>query len=314
MVAMKEAASVVDMLNRSLRKDSRMRDQVDIVMETMLKTKAGYFYHDWLAEHYRPIDLRQLIADAGARGLKIAGSAANYDLDMTDLDKEASAMLHAFGDDHGSRLLAIDIMRGPHIFHRELFIRSDAPPPSIEDGYKAVSYGFDGSREEIETDKGTATKYFLTDTFAVTTNTPQSRSILDLLHTNSPTEFSYAEIHERTGVDEALLRGILFDICRNNFVVTRSTPSPFVLEPCERPVAAPLVRAMANRGDRIIAHRSTDVETDKAETRLLFVLSDGTRTRSEIAATMSEVLEREIPVEMVDGAVGHYARKRMFSA
>jgi hypothetical protein len=74
------------------------------------------------------------------------------------------------------------------------------------------------------------------------------------------------------------------------------------------------VRAMANRGDRIIAHRSTDVETDKAETRLLFVLSDGTRTRSEIAATMSEVLEREIPVEMVDGAVGHYARKRMFSA
>lgn len=314
MVAMKEAATVIDMINRSLRPDSKMRDHIDFVMQIMLNTKAGYFYHDWLAEHYRPIDLRQLIADSAAHGLKIAGSAANYDLDVPDLDDEAKAMLDSFGDDHGARLLAIDLLRGPSIFHRELFVRTDAPPPPVTDGYKAVTYGFEGSREDTQTEAGPVTRYFLSDTFSVTINTARSRAVLDLLYLNQPAEFTYDEILEHTKVDPDWLRSTLFELCRNNFIVTRSTPAPFTLEPGERPVAAPLVRAMADRGERIIAHRSADVEADKLETRLLFALSDGTRTRTEIAVAMSELLGRDVPLAMVEGAVAHYARRRMFSA
>ena len=197
--AMKKGAQGLGMLNRSQRDSSRLQAQLDVLIKDFPSFDPAYFFHDWLAEHYAPIDLHQFIPLAKANKLRIAGSAGGYDLHLDDLDDEARRALDTFGNDPGQRLVALDVLYGGHIFHRDLIIRTDTPPDAAPDGITELSFAFTGTREEVEADEGLAIKYASGEKAMVTTNTPSTIAVLDYLHSAGSAEVGYGELLSRTG-------------------------------------------------------------------------------------------------------------------
>lgn len=312
--AMIKGAELIGMLARAQRKTSRLQVQLDLLIKDMPKFEPGYFFHDWLAEHYAPVDLRDFIAAAASRNLMLAGSVAGYDLVVDDLDPDARSLIDRLGDNWGERLAAFEMLHGGHIFHRDLLVRADAPPPAAPDGITGVSFAFTGSREEVAAEDGKAITYTAGEDIMVTTATPSTIAVLDCLWAAESAEVGYADILRETGVDEAKLRQILLFLNALSMVEANATPQPFVVHPGERPRAGHMVRVMLELGDRAASLRCSGIEADQPETRYCLVLCDGTRTREEIAATMTAAFGKEITVEMVDAAIASFARRRVFEA
>jgi SAM-dependent methyltransferase len=312
--AMKKGARGIGMLNRSQRDSSRLQAQLDVLIKDFPSFDPAYFFHDWLAEYYAPIDLHQFIPLAKANRLGIAGSASGYELLLDDLDEEASGAVDVFGGDPGQRLAALDVLYGGNIFHRDLMIRTDTPPEPAPDGITELSFAFTGTREEVKADEGPAIKYASGEKAMVTTNTPSTIAVLDYLYNAGSAEIAYSELLARTGVRDEDLRRIMLTISTLALVTPHSTPQPFVLKPGERPRAGLLARTMLTLGDRAVNLRGNEVQAPEPETQYMVALCDGTRTRAEIAALMTIGLEKEIRVEMVDGAINNLARMRAFEA
>jgi hypothetical protein len=272
-----------------------------------------YFFHDWLAEHYAPIDLKRLIPLVRANGLRFAGSVNCYDLILDDLVDDARRMVEAL-DDAGERLALLDVLHGGHIFHRDLLIRSDAPPEAAPDGITELSFAFRGTREEIATEHGPAVRYSLSEKTNVTTNTPATIAVIDCLRDADCAEVPYGELQRRTGLADELLRAVLLHVIPIGVVSAHATPQPFVINPGERPRAGLLARIMPTLGNWAITLRGTRADMLDRETELCLALCDGTRTREQIAAAMTTELEAPVPVEMVDAAIRQLARNRAFEA
>ena len=98
--AIKKGAQGIAMLNRSQRHSSRLQVQLDVLIKDLPSFDPPYFFHDWLAEHYAPVDLRKLIPLAEAHRLRIAGTVSGYDLVVDDLDDEARGVLDSFDPFH----------------------------------------------------------------------------------------------------------------------------------------------------------------------------------------------------------------------
>ena len=156
--AMKRGAEGVALLNATQAKPSRLQGQLDVLMRDMPSFDPAYFFHDWLAEHYHPVDFKQLIQIARKGGLRIAGSAGNYDLVLDELTGDARHLVEA-EDDFGERLALLDLFLDTQMFHRDLFIRTDLPPAAAPDGISELSFAFDGTREEMDTDEGPAVQF-----------------------------------------------------------------------------------------------------------------------------------------------------------
>jgi SAM-dependent methyltransferase len=312
--AMKMGARGIAMLNRAQRETSRLQAQLDVLIKDFPSFDPAYFFHDWLAEYYAPIDLHQFIPLAAANKLRIAGSAGGYDLVLDDLDDEAKGYLDSLGDDVGRKLVALDVLFGGHIFHRDLLIRTDSPPERTGNGLAELSFAFTGKREEIEVEQGTAIKYTAGEKAMVTTNTPTTIAVLDYLYNAGSAEIGYDELRKWTGVKDEDLQKILLTVCTLSLITPHSTPQPFVLNPGERPRAGLLARTMLTLGDRAVNLRGNEVLAEEVETQYMVALCDGTRTRPEIAAAMAEGLEKPIDVEDVTKTITHLARMRAFEA
>ena len=122
------------MLNRSQRDTSRLQAQLDPLVKDLPSFDPAYFFHDWLAEHYAPIDLKQLMPLARA-SISDCRVSRRLRLHLDDLDDDARGS--RTGKDAGERLVLLDILHGGHIFHRDLFIRADAPPEAAPTASKS---------------------------------------------------------------------------------------------------------------------------------------------------------------------------------
>lgn len=309
-----KAERTIATLSRNQRASSPLHYQLEVLAQAQPWRNAPYFYHDWLAEHYAPIDLEAFIATAASHNLRIAGSASNYDVEAPDLDDDGLELLASFGDDPAQRLLALEMLYGPHAFHRALLIRTDAPPPPIEDGFRLLRYAFEGWRREEQTDGGPAISYGISADNFVTTNHPASIAVFEALIAARPNELSYADLLARTGVDAATLDDVLRGIGKGYVVVVHASPQPYVAEPGETPRVTGLTRVMLHDENRAVTLRGVAVDAGQPETSVCLQLCDGTRTRTDIAAAMGRHFGRVFPPQLVDAAIAAVAPLRIFTA
>jgi len=312
--AVNDAVSAIDLLKRNQRQGSALREQLKSLSESLAGFHPGYFYHDWLAEHYDPIALPALLAMMAEKGLASAGSANNYDLDLSDLDDAAQKVVLACASDHGQRLVALGAVHGSHMFQRDLIMQRAAPPPPLENGLRALSYAFSGTRREEQTEHGPAVVFERNSRSSISTADPGVIAVLDCLRELSPAEVSYETLSARTFLQAQPLERILLRLCASNLIAAHSGPQPFTLTPGERPRAGLMVRTMLTSDSYAAGLRGTKIEASAPQTRYCLALCDGTRTRAEIAAAMSREFRATIPEAMVASAIAQFANQRVFEA
>lgn len=313
--AAERAAKTIATLSRNQVEGSPLRLQLETLAKTQPWRNASYFYHDWLAEHYAPVDLAEFIDRAAGQGLRVAGTAANYDVDEPNLDDEGAALLASFGDDPAQRLLGLEMLQGPHPFHRSLLVRDDAPPPPIPDAVRHLTLGFDGFRRDVETEDGAAAIQFgVNDTTFVTTNHPASIQVFDALMSARPDELGIAGLAQRTGLDASTLEAVVAEIANGYVVHAHASSQPFISEPGDRPEVTRLSRVMLSTDNRAISLRGVPIDAGQPETSLCLQLCDGTRTRAEIAAEMGRHFGQEFSVGLIDSALAIFAAQRVFVA
>jgi SAM-dependent methyltransferase len=312
--AVSDAVCAIALLSKHQRRDSALREPLKVLSDSLAGFHPGYFYHDWLAEYYDPVDLSAHLRVLAEKGLALAGSANNYDLDLTDLDEAAQALVDSCGADRGQRLLALGALHGSHMFHRDLIMHRAAPPPLIADGVRALSYAFTGTRHEQRIDDKPALVFQRNPRSFVSTADPALIAVLDCLRERSPAELSYETLSAGCALPGEALDHILLRLCAINLVTAHASPQPFTLTPGDRPRAGSMLRTMLSDHASAPGLRGTKVEAAAPETRYLLRLCDGTRTRAEIAAAMSREFKATIPVAMVAGAIAQFASQRIFEA
>ena len=312
-----KAAKLLAMLARNQRSESRLKGQLEQLLRDLPGFDPAYFYHDWLAEHYAPVTLEAFGEEAAASGLRRVGDAAMYDLFTGDLDEEAREAVEACGDDIPRRSALLHMLRGAHVFRRELLVRADAPPPAVawDEAVRSLSFGYLGERDDI-TDEGGETVVRYTDgpDGFVVARDPSLIIMMDQLLAHSPQELSIDALQALTGMAAEELSALLRGMSVLTLIDGHATPQNFTLTPGERPQAGALVRTMMAEGAEAISLRHSKFGASHDATRVLLALCDGSRDRDALAAAMSEQFETPFDRTKIDDAIANFARYRLFEA
>lgn len=311
------AAKLLAVLARNQRSESRLKGQLDQLLRDLPGFDPAYFYHDWLAEHYAPATLEAFGEQAAEHGLRRAGDAAMYDLFTGDLDEEARAMVEACGDDIPRRSALLHMLRGAHVFRRELLVRADAPPPALpwNDAVRKLRFGYLGRRDEITDDDGkTVPRYTDGPDGFVVAREPALVAMMDRLLEHSPDELTFDQLLQLTGLPGEELSGLLRGMATLTLIDAHATPQQFTSSPGERPRVGVLVRAMMARGDEAISLRHSKFGASHEATRALLAMCDGTRDRDTLVAMMSAHFDTPFDRAKIDGAIADFARYRLFEA
>lgn len=310
------AVRLLQMLQRNQRAESRLSVQIDQLLNDLAGFDPAYFFHDWLAEFYAPVDLEQFGTDAAAAGLKRAGDAGMYDLFTGDLDEEARAMVEACGDDITKRCALLHMFRGSHQFRREMLVRIDAPPSAIDwaDARQKLWFGYLGNRSVVDDEKGPATKYSDGPDGFVMARDADMITMMDCLLEVSPAELTFDQLRTRTGIGEQQLSDLLRGAVVLTLVDVHSTPQNFSLQPGDRPVASPLVRAMMVDGQQAISLRHSKFVANEEPTRVFLAACDGSRNRAQLADEMAAHYGDEVGPQLITDALADMVRFRLFQA
>ncbi|MFT3809524.1 MAG: methyltransferase domain-containing protein [Micropepsaceae bacterium] len=305
------AAELLATFGRHQVEGSRFRPQLDVLAKSLPSFDPAYFFHDWLAEHYAPPSLGGFAAAASAHGLKVAGDAGLTDLFTHDLDASGLALLGEPGD-WAARGEALDFLRGAQMFRRTYLVRADAPPPP-EHRLDSLCFSLDGGREDsVDAETGAARRRYTADGGAfLIPSSPGQERLMAALWDARPGEMTYAELAAEAGDEtDAILRRV----CTLGLVAAHAVPQPYVLHPGERPVAAPLIRAMFGAGAFAVTLRHARLVPNEPPTATFLTLCDGTRDRAALAAAMSDMAGVEIPPGRIGEALADIAGRRVFLA
>ena len=291
------AMKLINVLAHNQRPDSRLAFDLQQAV-ARVGDKPGYFFHDWLAEHYAPHFVADVGNAAAQMGLAIAGDVGLSDLYLDAFDGEAMTLL-ADAAGHAERLALIDMFTGDTIFRRSLLVRADAPPPAETDALGHLRFAFLGEREE--TDGGDIA--FRTGGGRLLARAPAQRQLLDALADEAPGELTADALASRTGLAPETLEGLLRTFAAVGLIECHATPQTFVLDAGERPRTSRLIRTMMARGEAAITLRHARAESAFGSTRLLLTLCDGTRTRAELAQQLGALCNGDVSAEALDMAL-----------
>lgn len=226
-------------------------------------------------------------------------------------DSSGASIVAASGDDLVRRNVSLDLLRGIHSYRSDLFVRADAPPPEEPYAWRKLSFSCRRRRELDQEKGGTAVKYIDGDLVASIAD-PDQQKVLDLLIASAPAELGYAAIAAQTGVSETRLDDFLRLGAVGQIVDRHASPQPFVTAPGERPLVSPVVRAHLAHDMTTVNLRHRKVDLEDGPLRLLLVLSDGTRTRSEIGAAVADTFGVDVSPQIMESAIARLAQLRVF--
>jgi methyltransferase-like protein/2-polyprenyl-3-methyl-5-hydroxy-6-metoxy-1,4-benzoquinol methylase len=270
--------------------------------ELLSKVPSAYIYHEHLEETNHPVYFQEFIGRARARGLSFLSEALTPGL-IDDLSPEARKVLEGWAEDEIARQQYLDFICNTS-FRRTLLCHEDAPRsprPSPEALPRmSISTGLmpASSQPDVASD---ATEEFrrCDDEGHLTTNNPLIKAALVALYEVRPGSLCFEDLWERIRVSlspanggianqddgpltlaRTLLRCFLADL-----VELHVHPPRFANAPGKRPIASPLARLQAERGDRVTNLRRRVVELEGVD-RLMLGPLDGTRDRSAVLEAM----------------------------
>jgi cyclopropane fatty-acyl-phospholipid synthase-like methyltransferase/methyltransferase-like protein len=266
--------------------------------ERLQKSSDDYIAHEFLDDINEPCSFRDFAAAARRHGLGFLAEAALPSMIPTNYPPQTAEAVRKIG---GASLLgaeqAIDMATG-RTFRRSLLVAAEREPQ--------IDRRLTNARIEGLHFIGSATLTLMQDGVGATLSEPNGRR----LHTDSaPLTAALAQFVEgfpgSTTVDDlvaamppglrnaeghALAREGLLNMAVNGLAIPRADPVPAVARAGALPVACPMVRAVAARGDATTVNlRHERVELDVLP-RFVLPLLDGSRDAGAIAAAMADAV------------------------
>ena len=261
-----------------------------------LRTKDDYYIlHDHLEAVNEPLYFHQFMERASRHGLKYLAEADFVTMLGSDFAPEVMRTLAEVAPDVQSREQYMDFLRA-RSFRQTLLVRNDVAltrklSPLRVMALHVASWAQPVGSPDLLAD--TAQSFRTLDNREIRVAARVTKAALLELAQRWPLAISFDELvsiaHARLGtpgeVSEEERKQVASDMLQCyavGVVELRHAPSPFVIEPGERPEASAVARLHASRGTRTTSLRH-EPGTIGEDTRSMFMLLDGRRTRSEIA-------------------------------
>jgi cyclopropane fatty-acyl-phospholipid synthase-like methyltransferase len=317
-----QSRAMLEFLAESLKGDASAYGSLLKQQAEHLRTKDDYYIlHDHLEAENEPLYFYQFMERAARHGLNYLGEADFVTMLGSEFAPPVIQTLAKVAPDVLSREQYMDFLR-ERSFRQTLLVRND-----VELTRKLSPLRVMALRVASTTQPVRANADLLTDTaeiFRTSANreirvsAPIVKAALLALAEKWPLAIPfdelYASAHARlatsseTPEDERrLLASDILQCFAAGAVELHHAPSPFVIEPGERPEASAVARLHATRGARATSLRH-EPGTIGEDTRPMFMLLDGSRTRAEIARVCFPGRDAAESRRDIDSALARLAR------
>lgn len=273
----------------------------------MLEKPAEVLFHDELTAFYEPRLLSDVVATAGEVGLDYLCDAQPRLCAEAFFPSEkfAAARANAAGD--WARFEQLADFTEMRLFRSSIFCRGGGADRRLE-ARRLRGLWASGDLEPVEPDPAAPDSFaFRCEGAArITTNNPKLARFLGELAAAFPASVALDAAAEYPALAEYVLTLFVANAIRIS-----TAPHWLTTNPGERPVASPLARFQAARGEKSLATlRHSALEPEGASTLLFVTLLDGTRTRDDLAREIAEHagLTTEAAKAQASGALIQLAR------
>jgi SAM-dependent methyltransferase len=316
-----QARAVLEFLAESVKDDASAYGVALRTEAEHLRKQADYYIlHDHLEEVNEPLYFHQFVDRAARHGLGYLGEANFGTMLGGGFSQRVNETLARVAPDVLTREQFIDFLRGRSfretlLVHRGVQLNRKIPPDRV----MALRIASKAKPVRAEPDlQSNAVEEFEAPEGRVQTPNRLSKAAFLTLAECWPVAMGFNELDAAARLRAGLpgpsnldQRGRLASEILRCFaagvVELHYAKSPFVAVAGERPEGSLLARLQAQRGNPATTLRHEHGTFD-GDTLKLFLLLDGTRTRSEIAASMWPGVAEEKTLPELDAALDHLAR------
>jgi methyltransferase-like protein/cyclopropane fatty-acyl-phospholipid synthase-like methyltransferase len=265
-------------------------------------------FHDDLADTNHPVYFHQFVDHAARHGLQYLSEAQFFEMQSGIFSSEAVDVINQISDSRVAKEQYLDFLkcrsfRQTLLVHKEQSLDLDVRPERVMKFYVASPIRpqdkiADLGSQEVITFVGPEKSSLKIDKpvikaalVALGNAWPRAVQFDDLLsRAQYLLDESLSAREVRQEEDRRALAEVLLRAYAAGIVEFHVHPPQFVTSPSERPVASPLARLQAQNGDKIVNLRHHNIKIEDSLGRGLLQLLDGTRDRSALVASLSELV------------------------
>ena len=314
----RQASALVRFLAQAQNTPNEYRRLMMVELERILEHVPGHLYHDELAEINQPIYFTQFMAHAAHHRLQYLGEADFFE--MSD---------HAFVDsvkETMDQLVADRLLREQYLdflkcrcFRQTALCRSEArlhhePQAEKIEGFLISSRAL-CSPGPLDLRSGVVSVFETPKGAKCQTDLPAGKAALTILGTAWPMPFPFDQLYQQVrrrlareglpadaaGVSRQDLCEFLLRLYAGGAVEFRTFLPPIARHAGERPVAHPLARWQAARGDVVTSLFHIAVKVEDEIGRSLLTWLDGTLERKALLEKLWGFLESKKALALPDG-------------
>jgi SAM-dependent methyltransferase len=317
-----QARAMLDFLAESVKADgSAYGMTLKSEAETLRKKADYYILHDQLEAVNEPLYFYQFMERALRHGLAFLGEATFSTMLGSEFPPQVTQTLSQVAPDVLAREQFMDFLRA-RTFRETLLVRDGVSlmrkvsplqimPLRVASGARPLRANPDlqsDAGETFQTKDGSGIKATSRVTKAAFLTLADHWPLalpFNSLHSRARTRLALPGVPSRE--ESELLASDILQSYGAGVLELHRTASPFVIDVGERPEASPLARMQAQRGPYATSLRHENGSVNETSSRLL-ALCDGTRTRSEIVATLWPGVPEREPMRELDAALAQLAR------
>jgi SAM-dependent methyltransferase len=306
------AHSVLMHVTKSWSESDPYQNALRAAANNMLRRRPEVLFHDEFNAHFEPKLLSAVIAAARKVGLDYLCDAQAPLCAEALFPSEKFAAAEPYSGGDWGRFEQLADFSEMRFFRQSIFCRAGGVDRRLV-GRRLRGLWAYGDPRPMERDPQTPETFvFATPGGAeMTTNSPKLAQVIARIGAAFPCCVALDDVAEDAELASFVLRLFVANVVR-----LRTAPFPFTLAPGDRPIASPLARLQATRGEQIVAsllHTSVEIDAGGAE---ILSLMDGSRTRDDLAREAAALANAssEIGLAQASKAVTRMARLGLIAA
>jgi len=273
-------------------------------LERVMHYSVSHLFHDDLAEVNRPLYFHQFMEHAASFGLQFLSEAEYFMVQTDQFPEHTVKVLDGLGGNVLAQQQYLDFLRCRR-FRQTLLCHEGIAINYQVQAERMAGFYFSSPTQTVSAEPDICSE--LEEEFQVEqrsrlkTSNPLTKAALQHLGSVWPKALHFDEIlteslkilrREEEAEDALLLGYILQNGFGAGLVDVHLYPPRFVLHPGEYPIASPVARMQASRGDRITTLRHRSVRLGDPLTRQLVQMLDGSRNLATLTSQLRLAAEK----------------------